>query len=426
MKLITTTALTLLTVTAGPAIAQGYGSSTSAQQMQQPQRMQGSAQPANAPPNKQATVKPSKGALKAIFDLQTAVNKNDLEIIPARVAAAQAVATTKEDRYLIGQLQLKAALTAKDNNATAAALDAIAASAYLDQAKMGELYFSLGSQLYNDKQYAPAEAAFQKATAVQPGNAQAFGLLGESYLAAGQKDQAVAAFQRAVQVSASAGSKPDEALLKRALTVAYDAQSPAAIEIGRQWAAAYPSADSWRNSIAVYRNLSRPDVEGTLDLLRLMQATNAMTSSGDYALLARAAADQGNYNEAQAVLDAGIAAKVVNPANPELSDLVNGLKSKPKATRADLAEATKTAANGMALLRIGDRYYAMGDYAKAVELYRMSMSKPGVDAAVANLHIGMALARSGDKAGATTALNAVTGSRADIAKFWLTYVNQRA
>jgi hypothetical protein len=68
----------------------------------------------------------------------------------------------------------------------------------------------------------------------------------------------------------------------------------------------------------------------------------------------------------------------------------------------------------------------MGDYAKAAELYRMSMTKPGVDASVANLHIGMALARAGDKAGATTALNAVTGPRADIAKFWLAYLNQRA
>ena len=80
----------------------------------------------------------------------------------------------------------------------------------------------------------------------------------------------------------------------------------------------------------------------------------------------------------------------------------------------------------MALLRIGDRYVAMGDYAKAVDLYRMSMGKPGVDAAVANLHIGMALAHAGDKAGATAALNAVTGPRADIAKFWMTYLNQKA
>jgi hypothetical protein len=40
-----------------------------------------------------------------------------------------------------------------------------------------------------------------------------------------------------------------------------------------------------------------------------------------------------------------------------------------------------------------------------------------------NLHLGMALARAGDKAGATAALNAVTGARADIAKYWLAYVS---
>jgi hypothetical protein len=38
----------------------------------------------------------------------------------------------------------------------------------------------------------------------------------------------------------------------------------------------------------------------------------------------------------------------------------------------------------------------------------------------------MALARAGDKAGATAAFNAVSGPRADIAKFWLAYLQQHA
>lgn len=198
------------------------------------------------------------------------------------------------------------------------------------------------------------------------------------------------------------------------------------MDLSRQWVAYYPSPDSWRNSIAIYRNVNHPDIEGTLDLLRLMQATGAMSQGDDYTLYARAAAEQNNFNEAQSVLDAGIAAKAVNPSDPNVKDLVTGLRAKAKATQADLATATKSAVNGMALLRIGDRYYAMGNYAKAVELYRMAMGKPGVDTAVGNLHIGMALARAGDKAGATTALNSVTGPRADIAKYWLAYVNQRA
>jgi tetratricopeptide (TPR) repeat protein len=157
-----------------------------------------------------------------------------------------------------------------------------------------------------------------------------------------------------------------------------------------------------------------------------MSATGALDSGGEYAQYARAAAEQNNFNEAQAAFDAGVAAKLINPASSEYSDLVQGLKAKAKATAADLAIATKQAANGNALVRIGDRYLAMGDQAKAVELYKMALAKPGTDMAVANLHLGMALVKSGDKAGATAALNAVNGPRADIAKLWLTYLSQKA
>jgi tetratricopeptide (TPR) repeat protein len=419
MKLITTTALALVaTFIAAPAGAQNYGAQATQQTAVAPQPS------AASKPTLQ--IKPSAKATKALIDLQDTVKKNDFANVPAKVAAAQAVASTKEDRYLIGKLQLDAALAAKDNAALASAIDTIAGSGYVDSAKVAGLYMDLGSTFYNNKQYAQAQSAYQKAAAADPRNVEIPALIGESLFAQGQKAEAAAAFQRAIQVRVAAGQKPDENLLKRATIIAYDAGLPLASDLGRQWAVAYPSAESWRNSIAIYRNLSHPDVEGTLDLLRLMQATGSLSAPGDYGLFARAAAEQNNFNEAQAVLDAGIAAKVVNPADGEFHDLVAGLKAKQKATAADLAVATKTAANGMALLRIGDRYYAMGDYAKAAELYRMAIGKPGVDAAVANLHIGMALARSGDKAGATAALNAVTGPRADIAKFWLAYVNQKA
>lgn len=423
MKLITTTALAVIAaLSAAPAASQSYGASA-ASRPTTPSNSSTQNQAAAAP---QPKITPSKGALKAIVDLQETVNKNDYANVPAKVAAANAVATTKEDKYLVGELQLKAAVAAKDSAGETAAIEEIAGSGYLPAAKNTELYLSLGSTLYNNKQYPQAQAAFQKAASLDPKNSEASSLLGEALLAQGQKAEAAAAFQRAVQASATAGQKPDEKLLKRAVGVAYDANSPTAVELSRQWVAAYPSPDSWRNSIAIYRNLNHPDVEGTLDLLRLMQATGAMTQGDDYTLFARAAAEQNNFNEAQAVLDAGLNAKLVNAADPNVKDLVAGLKAKPKATAADLAAATKAAVNGTALLRIGDRYYGMGDYAKAVELYRMSLGKPGVDASVVNLHIGMALARAGDKAGATTALNAVTGPRADIAKYWLTYVNQRA
>lgn len=420
MKLMITTAAVALLAVSGPVAAQmNYGAQAAPQQPSTQQAQQAPAEAAKK-------INLSKGAQKAIIDLQTTVNKADYANVAAKVAAAQAVASTPDDKYAIGQLQLKAAVAQKDNAAEASAIDTIANSGFVDAATSAKLYASLGTTLYNDKQFPQAAAAFQKASTLNPNNSEVLGLLGEAKFAQGQKAEAAAEFQRAVQAQMASGQKPDEALLKRGVTVAYDAKSPLAVQLGREWAAAYPSPDSWRNSIAIYRNMNHPDVEGTLDLLRLMQATNAMTAPGDYALFAEAAADQSNFNEAQAVIDAGTTAHIVNPSDAQFRDIISGLKGKPKATAADLESAAKMSPSAINLLRIGDRYYGMGNYAKAAEVYRQVLTKSDADKELANLHLGMALARAGDKAGATAALNAVTGGRADIAKFWLVYVQQHA
>ncbi|HEY4070369.1 MAG TPA: tetratricopeptide repeat protein [Sphingomicrobium sp.] len=422
MKLMITTAAFALFAASAPAAAQMAGQSGTGNTPQP----QGPTQPAAQSAQKTPTLKLSGKAQKAIIELQTAVSKADYANVPAKLAAAQAVATTPDDKYAIGQLQLKAALAQKDNAAMGAAVDAIASSGFVDATTSSKLYASYGTTLYNEKQFGPAAAAFQKAVTIEPKNVEVYSLLGEAKFAQGQKAEAAADFQRAVQLQTASGQKPDESLLKRAVSVAYEARSPLAVDLGRQWVTNYPNPDSWRNSIAIYRNMNHPDVEGTLDLLRLMQATGAMTSAGDYALFAESAADQSNFNEAQAVMDAGIAAKVVDPSSAQFRDIINGLKGKQKATAADLEAAAKMSPSAMNLLRIGDRYYGMGDYAKAAEVYRKVLGASGADKELANLHLGIALARAGDKAGAAAALNAVSGPRADIAKYWLVYAQQHA
>jgi tetratricopeptide (TPR) repeat protein len=435
MKLMITTAALGLLAASVPAAAQmgrGYSPPPATPPAATPGSMTQTSPPAtNAQPQStaqpgQKQIRPSSKALKAIVDLQTAVNKNDVANIPAKVAAAQAVASTKEDHYLIGELQLKAAVASKDNNAILAAIDAIASSGYEDPAKVARLYGIVGSSFNDAKQPAQAIAAYQKALALDPQDSDVLIVLGEAQAEQGQAPAAVGSFERAIQIQSAAGQKPQEALYKTALKTAYDAKLPSTFDIARQWVAAYPTPASWHDAIAVYRNMSHPDEEGTLDLLRLLQAAGAMTGPGDYALFAEAAADQSNFNEAQAVLDAGIAAHQVDPSNAQFRDIVAGLKGKPKASPADLAAAIKMSPSAVNLLHIGDRYYGMGDFAHASDIYRQVLSAPGADRDVANLHLGMALARAGDKAGATAAFNAVSGPRADIAKFWLAYLQQHA
>lgn len=424
MKLMISTAALALIAVSAPAVALQYNSQPASPPQQIPVPQQDS-QPQGTQ-QKAGGIKPSNHALKALVELQTAVKAKDTANIPAKIAAAQAAAQTKEDRYLVAQLQLQAAIDANDNAAAATAVDAIASSGVLGQSEVARLYKGIGGTFYNAKQYDKAVAAFNRSVALNPQDYDSLNLIGESYLAAGQKAQAAAAYQHAIQVRAAAGQKPDEELYKKAVQLAYDAHSPDAVGAAREWVAAYPSANSWHNAVAIYRNLTHPDTEGTIDLMRLLQATNALSTSGEYALFTEAAAEQLNYNEAQSVLDAGIAAKVVDPSNPQFRDMLNVLKAKQKATAADLATALKSSPNAVNTVRIGDRYYAMGDYSNAADVYRQALSKAGVDKDVANLHLGMALARSGDKAGATAALNSVGGSRSDVAKLWLLYVQKHA
>jgi tetratricopeptide (TPR) repeat protein len=423
MKLINSTAIALVIgLLAAPAAAQmgSYGATAPQPKPTTPTQSGQEQSSASAQPS----IKVSNKALKAIADLQKAVNANDTANIPAKLAAAQAVAQTKEDHYVIGQLQLKAALNAKDNNAAAVAVEALASSGYLPATEVSGLYQSLGVQFYNAKQYDRAAELFQKAANLTPQSAEPLKLLAEARNSLGQRAEGAATLMKALQLSTAAGQKPEEALYKRAVAMAYEAKSPTAVDLGRQWVAAYPSPDSWHNALAIYRNLDQPDSSNAIDILRLARITNSMQGTGDYHIYAFEAAQQANYGEAKAVVDEGISSGKIKASDPIVQEIQGVLKGKAAPTAAELAAAEKGATAPTAYLRVGDRYYGAGNFQKAADLYRQAGAK-GADANLSNLRLGEALAQAGDKAGATAALTKVTGPSAEIAKFWLVYLQRQ-
>lgn len=389
-----------------------------------PAAAQQAAAPAAATAADASQPKPSPKAQAAILALQTAVNAGDTANIPAKLAAAQAVATTPADRYWIARLQLNAAV--KSNNLPAAqqAVDAIAASNALPASGVADLYTGLGNKFYNDKQYPQALALFQKSAQLDPQNADTQKAIGLAYYQSGQKAQAAAAFQHLLEASKTSGQKPSEDTYRLAVQSAADANSPQAAAIAREWLSAYPSDEAWRNSLAVYRNVKGGDSDNVIDLMRLQTLTHSMQTANDYAAYADKALDQSNYGEAKAAIDAGIAAGKLSPSDHNIAQVIASMRGKVP-TSAELAAAEKGAVIPNAFLRVGDRYYAAGDYAKAAALYREALAK-GVEPGLANLRLGEALARSGDKASAAAAFKAVSGPRSDLAQFWLLYAQTHA
>jgi Flp pilus assembly protein TadD len=363
---------------------------------------------------------------KTYNELAKALEANASADVSAQVTAAHAAAKSPEEHYLAYQLQLKAAMGAKNEAEMGKAVAGMLSTGVAPAELQGPLHLANGKVKYNQKQYAEAAAEFQKVLQLDPANAEAKNLLTQTQLNSASPADAVAMLQKSIAEQSAGGAKAPEALYKRALSAAYKAKLPAAVDISRQWVADYPTPANWSDAIRIYRNFHELDDAATLDLLRLARAAGALNGEADYDRYAYAALMKGYPGEAKTVLEEGIKAGVVNPEKSPFKEEIAQAKTKSAGEEASLDSSAKSALAGgtaKAALATGDSHYTYGQYAKAAELYRAALKKSGADANLINLHLGMALARSGDKAGATAALNAVTGPRADIAKYWLAYVS---
>ena len=374
-------------------------------------------------------IKVSPAFTKAYQELVAAVDANDTANIPAKVAAAHAAAQTGDEHFLASQAQLKVAVAQNNNAEIATAIEALIASGSLPQDQLGTFYLNLAKTRYNLKQYPQAIAALDKTLQLQPNNQEATTLLAHARSAGGNPTDAVAALQKSIVQQSANGAKAPEELYKRAIQLAYKAKLPNTPEISRQWVVAYPSPGNWRDAIGIYRNLNNVDDATTLDLLRLARAAKALNGEADYDRYAYAALTKGYPGEAKAVLEEGIAAKAVDPNKSPFKEMIQQANSKSAGEAASLDGAAAkgmNASTAKAAVAAGDLLYGYGQYAKAADLYRAALKKSGADASLINLHLGMALARAGDKAGSTAALSAVTGPRAEVAKYWLTYLQTQA
>lgn len=371
----------------------------------------------------------SKEALKSLRELEAAVSANDRANIPAKLAAAKAAARNTDDRLAIAQLELKAAAAVDDKTGMANALEAMIATNGVPAAQIAPIQLNIAKLRYSLKEHDRAAAALDQLLAAQPGNTDALLLLAETRKAQGRTADAAAAMQRAILVRTAAGQKAEEGWYKRAIALAYEAKLPNVVALGRDWVAAYPTTQSWTDALRLYRNIAKPDDATLLDTLRLARLTNSLSSESEFHGYAYTAMDAYALHEAKSVLEEGIAANKINADKPLIKEIDAAVASKiAKVTREGLATSAKEAlaeSNARFALRIADAHYGLGDFARAVELYKSALGKTGADANLINLRLGMALARAGDTPGATAALNAVGGPRSELAKFWLVYLSTK-
>ena len=236
--------------------------------------------------------------------------------------------------------------------------------------------------------------------------------------------------QEALAKQRTSGQAIPAAWYDRAISMAYAAGDWAEVgSLYRERLSRYGSAGEWRSALSNYMTAPGTDAQPQLDLYRLQAANGAMASERDYQAYAQLAEIAGNYAEAKAIIEAGRSAGKLMPTQAVTANLMKSVTPKAAKEIAALPAAAKKAEgakDGTAAMAVADSYFSLSQFPQAVEMYRLALSKGGVDQGKANARLGIALARSGDLASAKTALGQVTGNWADVAGFWSVWVEQQS
>lgn len=392
-------------------------------------------------------LKPSPNFVKAYQEADKALKANDAAAAQAKVAEAEAAASNEDDKYLLGSLKLNLGIVAKDQKIQRSGLEQILASGKASPTDTARFSFFVGQFALQDKDY---DGAIQRLTTATTGGypgPDAELMLAEAYFGkstaggnvvnnqltpAGKQiaNDGLTHLKAAVEKQKAAGQPVDPSWTARGFRMASLTGSPDAA----YWSASAlkgggPDAgENWRIALRSFQdNHKQMTPAENLDVLRLMAATGALTDAYSYQEYADGAQKSGLFGEAKSVIDQGRSAGRLQPT--QLQDVYQIASGGIAADRASLpaseASAAK-AANGKIAVSTANAYLGYGDYAKAVTLYRLGLEKGGVNADEVNTRLGIALAKSGDTAGAKAAFGAVTtGVRKEIAGLWNTYLDSK-
>lgn len=366
----------------------------------------------------------------ALLVLQAAASGYDRAAQDAALAAARTVLATPHGRYAFAHAQLQIGQGRQDSAMVGQAVDILVESGLAPATELPALISNQVARAYYGGDFRRADRLLGQMIQLQPTNPVFLADYGQLKARLGDRAQAVALLQRAIQAGQASGQPVPESWRLRALALAVEARlAPQSILLARELVAVSPTPLNWRDSLLVYRQSGAVDPALDLDILRLMRAASALAGERDYLDLAGKLAEAGFHGEAKAVLDEGVARSMLDAREAAVRQAIAASTRRVAAEQSGLARLRTQAlagAEAAPVIAAADAHLGHREWAGATELYRAALQKAGGDPNLINSRLGMALALAGQRTEAEAAFRAVTGPRADLAAFWLTWLAGRA
>lgn len=428
MKLVSkfALALSLVAVSAAPAAF--------AQSDEKPKKEKKGKEAAAAP--KKNYSKPFIAAYVPVADL---LNKTK-DALAAKTEFPKVVAAigNDDDRYEAGILAINIGAVLKDLAFQEQGIDLLIASAATPADLKREYTFRKGAIAYDGKKFADAEKNMLDAYNLGH-RANNIELLISNAMSQQSKDaEAIVWIGKAIDASKAAGAVNKSYLVRAAILSAKAKNYAGAANFYKDLIIAENNPDYWHDALAFFDRSRDFNPEETLDIMRLMRATDGIRFQQEYAGYLDSLSYIGVRYPAEAValLDEGFAKGLISRNNVTFSERYNEAKARlaeDTRTLAGTIAPAKASPKGMLASLTGDSFFSHKDYKTAKELYESALSKApvldkdgGDQTDRTRFRLAMSKTMLGDYVGAKADFDMVTGAnRKAIAEYWVAFINHR-
>lgn len=335
-----------------------------------------------------------------------------------------AAGKTAYDSFIINELTAFCALSSNDVATATAAMQTNLFSPFAAD-KVAQRTRDLAKVHFNARNYAKTIEIGRGAIKSGYADADTFLVVAQSYYQQNDYKNAREFTGSWIRDLEKRGQRPKENAIQIYVTSCMRLKDEACTAAGfEKLVTYYPDPAGWANlmqSLFATRNDA-----AAFNAYRLATEVGAMRTGDDYTEMAQRAIEKGLPGEAQAALEAGFARKAFTEKRDvdRNTRLLATAKERAAADRAALAKADKEAAAGKSAdadLRVGQAYMSYGQYPAAVAAIQRGIAKGNAsDPAEAQMVLGIAQLKAGNRSEATKAFRAVKGD-ADIqrvAKLW--------
>jgi len=343
----------------------------------------------------------------------------------SNLRAADATAgKTAYDSFIINELTAFCALSSNDVATATRAYEANLASPFAAD-KIAQRTRDLAKIYFNARDYKKTVEVGRDAITKGYGDQDTYLVVAQSYYQMNDFRNAREFVGNWIKDQEKRGQRPRENSIQIYVTSCMRLKDEACTAAGfEKLVTYYPNPAGWANlmqSLFASRNEA-----AAFNAYRLATEVGAMRTGDDYTEMAQRALEKGLPGEALSTLEAAFARKVFTDKRDidRNTRLLDTTKERAAADRAGLAKQDRDAAAGKSAdadLRAGQAFMSYGQYPQAITAIRRGIAKNNAtDPAEAQLVLGIALLKSGNKAEAGKVLRAIKGDAElqRVAKLW--------